>query len=157
MHIRYTHTNIVAADWQRLARFYEHVFGCTRLPPPRDQSGDWLDRGTGVAGAHLRGVHLRLPGCGAEGPTLEIYQYDAIEPCPPPAANRKGLGHLAFAVDDVDAVLEAVLDHGGGALGDLSETSVPGVGHLRFVYALDPEGNIIELQRWIPLGKSRSP
>jgi predicted enzyme related to lactoylglutathione lyase len=25
---RYVHTNLIAADWQRLARFYCDVFGC---------------------------------------------------------------------------------------------------------------------------------
>ena len=25
---KYTHTNLVARDWKKLARFYEEVFGC---------------------------------------------------------------------------------------------------------------------------------
>ena len=36
----------------------------------------WLDSATGINGAHLRGMHLRLPGYGEHGPTLEIFQYD---------------------------------------------------------------------------------
>jgi hypothetical protein len=54
---RYVHTNIIARDWRVLARFYEAVFGCVLVPPERDLSGDWLDRGTGIRGAHVRGVH----------------------------------------------------------------------------------------------------
>jgi predicted enzyme related to lactoylglutathione lyase len=148
MAIRYAHTNIIADDWERLASFYEAALACARVPPPRDQSGAWLDRGTGLEGARLRGVHLRLPGHGPEGPTLEIYQYDAIAPAQPAPANQRGLGHLAFAVDDVAAVLREIIARGGSALGSPSETEVPGVGVLSFVYARDPEGNIIELQRW---------
>ena len=148
MPIRYAHTNIIADDWERLAGFYEAVLDCVRVPPTRDQSGAWLDRGTGLQGARLRGVHLRLPGHGPEGPTLEIYHYDTTAPAEPATANRRGLGHLAFAVDDVAAVLAKVLAHGGSALGSLTEKEVVGVGRLTFIYARDPEGNIIELQSW---------
>ena len=69
--MKYTHTNLVARDWRRLADFYIKVFGCTPVPPERDLSGDWLDKATSLQDAHIRGVHLRLPGHGDAGPTLE--------------------------------------------------------------------------------------
>jgi len=74
MPARYCHTNLVARDWEALARFYEGTFGCTRVPPERDYRGPALEAGTGVVGAALRGVHWRLPGHGPEGPTLGFYQ-----------------------------------------------------------------------------------
>jgi predicted enzyme related to lactoylglutathione lyase len=148
MTIRYTHTNIIAADWRRLAAFYQQVFACTPVPPERDQSGEWLARGTGVPGAALKGMHLRLPGCGESGPTLEIFSYAAMEERPMPVANRKGFGHLAFAVDDVPCTLEQVVAAGGKAVGEVVVRVVPGVGTLTFVYAADPEGNLIEIQTW---------
>ena len=79
MKAKYKHTNIVARDWQALAGFYETVFGCTRVPPERHLSGEWLASGTGVADARFSGVHLRMPGNGTRGPTLEIYQYAVSE------------------------------------------------------------------------------
>ena len=148
MTIRYRHTNIVAEDWDTLARFYERVFGCVRVPPEREHVGEWLEKGTGVAGAHIRGVHLRLPGFDANGPTLEIFTYAENLPKPPPAANREGLAHLAFEVDDVEAVLARVLEHGGKPVGELITHDVANVGRLIFAYAADPEGNILEIQRW---------
>lgn len=42
-----------------------------------------------------------MPGHGDNDPTLEIYQYAHAEERLPPAANRLGLGHLAFDVSDV--------------------------------------------------------
>src|SRR5687768_2663978 len=104
--IRYGHTNIVAADWRRLAAFYADVFGCQMVPPERSLSGEWLAAGTGVRGAALQGVHLRLPGCGPDGPTLEIFQYQEMLEAPSAAGNRRGFGHIAFMVDDVAAVLD---------------------------------------------------
>ena len=148
MATKYVHTNITASDWKRLANFYEKVFGCRPVPPERNQSGAWLGRATGASGAALRGVHLRLPGYGEHGPTLEIFTYTEMKEKPSPAANRQGLGHLAFSVDDVDAVREEVLARGGRDLGAVTETEVEGVGMLRFIYMTDPEGNILELQRW---------
>ena len=38
MKAKYKHTNIVARDWQKLAEFYEDVFGCARLLPERHHS-----------------------------------------------------------------------------------------------------------------------
>ncbi|MEQ9400895.1 MAG: VOC family protein [Longimicrobiales bacterium] len=146
--MRYVHTNLVARDWRTLAAFYESVFGCVPTGPRRDQAGPWLDRGVGVEGVRLEGVHLLLPGHGPDGPTLEIYTYAPALDAPPPEPNRFGLGHLAFRVDDVRRVLDAVLAAGGSAQGQVSGAHVEGVGTLEFVYARDPEGNVLELQSW---------
>ncbi len=146
--MRYAHTNIIALDWRRLAAFYEEVFACVPVPPRRAQAGEWLARGTGVPGAALEGVHLRLPGHGALGPTLEIYAYEHTEPLPPGGANRRGLGHLAFEVDDVEQTARTLCEHGGSLAGEITARHIDGVGDLVFVYARDPEGNLIELQSW---------
>jgi predicted enzyme related to lactoylglutathione lyase len=148
LNARYVHTNLVAGDWRTLAEFYENVFGCTRLPPERDLAGEWLSAATGVPDAALRGVHLRLPGYGDQGPTLEIFQYQTLATRPATAANRPGFGHVAFAVDDVPAARAAVLTAGGGALGETVSLPVPGAGTVTFAYLTDPEGNVIEIQQW---------
>lgn len=148
MYIKYVHTNIISHDWKALADFYTTVFACSLVPPERSLAGDWLSQGTGVKDAAFEGCHLRLPGYGAEGPTLEIYQYKVMQEKSAPAANRKGYGHLAFLVEDVEAMLQQVLQHGGSALGIVTQHRVEGVGLLTFVYATDPESNILELQHW---------
>jgi predicted enzyme related to lactoylglutathione lyase len=145
---KYVHTSLVAKDWKRLAAFYERVFGCTPKPPERDMSGEWLEAATGVPGARIRGVHLRLPGYGDEGPTLEIFQYSRPTDQQKTAVNRPGFAHIAFAVDDVAAAHDAVLAAGGGAAGALVSVEIPQAGQVTFAYVTDPEGNIIELQRW---------
>ncbi|MBN1294630.1 MAG: VOC family protein [Candidatus Latescibacteria bacterium] len=148
MKAKYKHTNIIAKDWKRLVSFYEDVFGCTRKPPERHLSGQWIEKGTGVEDAHISGVHLGLPGYEKNGPTLEVFGYVHNEKKLPPAANREGFAHIAFEVEDVAAALVAVLEHGGGAVGEIVSHEVKGAGLLTFVYATDPEGNIIELQSW---------
>ncbi len=148
MAIKYAHTNLVALDWRILASFYQQVFGCRPVPPERDLSGSWLDQATGLTNARLRGQHLRLPGWGDEGPTLEIFQYESMPERPDLKPNTPGYAHIAFAVDDVSAVAASVLAHGGSAVGEATVREIPGVGLLTFVYMADPEGNIIEIQNW---------
>jgi catechol 2,3-dioxygenase-like lactoylglutathione lyase family enzyme len=144
----YRHTNLVARDWRRLVAFYVEVFGCTPVGAERDLGGPWLDASTGLEGAHVRGQHLLLPGHGPDGPTLEIFRYDETVEQSHPTADRLGFGHLAFLVDDLDATLAQLLAAGGTSLGTVAETEIPDAGRLRVVYARDPEGNILELQRW---------
>jgi predicted enzyme related to lactoylglutathione lyase len=144
---KYSHTNLIARDWRALASFYERVFGCTLVPPERNLSGAAIERGSGVPGGALRGVHLRLPGCGADGPTLEIYTYNTLAEGLPPAANRPGYGHIAFAVADVAAARDAVLAAGGRGHGEIVTTPA-GTRSVTWTYVRDPEGNLVELQAW---------
>lgn len=148
MRARYGHTNLVARDWQRLAAFYVELFGCVVVPPERDYRGRDLEVGTGVRDAALRGVHLRLPGHGDDGPTLEIYTYEHGPQPLPTAANRPGWGHIAFVVDDVAAGRQAVLAAGGSAVGDVVTLETADGRSVTWCYVTDPEGNIVELQAW---------
>ncbi|MCE9572291.1 MAG: VOC family protein [Deltaproteobacteria bacterium] len=146
MAIRYVHTNLVARDWRALAAFYCDVFACVPVGPERDLAGPAVAAGIGVAGASLAGVHLRLPGHGDHGPTLEIYRYEPQPAAPAPSVLRPGFGHLAFAVDDVVAMRARVLRAGGSAVGEVVTTSA-GPRSIEWCYVTDPEGNVLELQR----------
>src|SRR6478736_5770223 len=76
---RFGHVNVTGRDWRRLAAFYTDVFGCESVPPERDIRSADLDAATGLHDAHLTGAHLRLPGYGETGPTIEIFEYDEID------------------------------------------------------------------------------
>ena len=145
---RYVHTNLIARDWQRLARFYQEVFGCVPVPPERNLSGAEMDAGTGVPGARLRGMHMRLPGLGLGGPTLEIFEYSESAADAPKVPNRPGFAHIAFAVDSVADAREHVLSYGGSAVGDVVTVAVSATMRVTWCYVRDPEGNIVELQSW---------
>ena len=148
MKAKYKHTNIVAVDWRKLDGFYRHVFGCEPVPPERVAVGEWVERCTGVPGTEVRGAHLRLPGYGDDGPTLEIFQYNRAENRPATAINRPGIAHLAFEVDDVEAARDEVIAAGGKCVWELVTVKIRDAGTITLIYMTDPEGNIIELQKW---------
>ena len=145
---RFGHVNVTAADWRRLAAFYSTVFGCEVVPPERDIRSADLDAATGLDDAHLTGAHLRLPGHGDAGPTIEVFSYEALDSHLPPSVARPGWGHIAFQVPDVVTAVAAVLANGGGRIGEIVTTQTSDGSSVTWCYAKDPEGNIVELQAW---------
>lgn len=148
MKARYVHTNLIADDWRTLVQFYENTLGCIPVPPERDYTGPDLEAGTGIASASLTGMHLRLPGYGDGGPTLEIFQYGANLAAAPTAVNRPGFGHIAFAVEDVGAARDEVLAAGGKNIGKVVTLQTADGANVTWCYVTDPEGNVIEFQSW---------
>jgi len=146
--MRFAHTNIVSTNWKKLVELYIKTFECEIVPPIRNQSGEFLDKGTGLKSAKLQGAHLSLPGYEKNGPTLEIYQYEIIENQKDIQPNKKGFGHIAFEVENVEKILDKVLSNGGQRLGEITKKKIEGKGEITFVYVRDPEGNLIELQNW---------
>jgi catechol 2,3-dioxygenase-like lactoylglutathione lyase family enzyme len=149
---RFGHVNVIARDWRALADFYVRMLGCELVPPERDYRGDDLAAGTGVPGAALRGAHLRLPGHGPTGPTLEIYQFESMPDGLSPAANRPGFQHIAFVVPSVAEARAAILAAGGRAIGTVVTLQTADGRFVTWTYVTDPEDNIIELQSWSDTG-----
>jgi catechol 2,3-dioxygenase-like lactoylglutathione lyase family enzyme len=145
---RFGHVNVTARDWRRLADFYADLFGMEVVPPERDYRGPDLDSATRVRDAHLTGAHLRLPGHGELGPTLEIYQYEAVEAGREPRVDRAGWGHIAFQVPDVPEALDALVDAGGSRFGEVVTLTTSTGARVTWCYAADPDGNLLELQAW---------
>ncbi|MGF9648880.1 VOC family protein [Pseudarthrobacter oxydans] len=117
----------------------------------RDYSGPDLERGTAVPNAALQGVHLRLPGHGDDGPTLEIYTFASTEGVPEAAGiDRPGFRHIAFAVADVHAARRRVLDEGGSSVGEVVTLTTSDGRRVTWCYVTDAEGNALELQGWAP-------
>ncbi len=113
-----------------------------------ESQGEWVDKLTGLTDAHITGVHLRLPGWGDDGPTLEIFQYNKSNQRLPIATNNPGFGHIAFQVDDVEEAVAAFLANGGSPVGELLVHQYPDGRYLTVRYVADPEGNVVELQSW---------
>jgi predicted enzyme related to lactoylglutathione lyase len=110
---------------ERLADFYEKVFGCKRLSPGSVLTGDAMARGTGVPNAEIRGVWFQMPGIGEGGPILELFQYSHMHERQTPLPNQPGYGHLSFEVSDIAATADAVVTAGGSRFGAIADFETP--------------------------------
>ncbi|HMN23275.1 MAG TPA: VOC family protein [Ignavibacteriaceae bacterium] len=146
--IKYVHTNIVAKNWKKLADFYINVFGCPVIPPIRNSSGNDLDSAVNIKNVVLNGVHLLLPGYNKTGPTLEIFSYNPPLKKQNRKVNTPGITHIAFEVNDVNKVYKKVLKNGGKKVGKIITLTRSDGKEVTWCYVKDPEGNMIELQKW---------
>lgn len=149
MSVRYSHTNLIARNWKTLSDFYIRVFDC-KPTYTTHLSGEYLEKGTGIKNAVLDGTNLLLPGYENQQLKLEIFQYsELLEKATPTVPNRLGYGHIAFLVDDIEGTLKKALEHGGKKIGEIVAQEYKR-GTSTYIYITDPEGNIIEIQNWLP-------
>ena len=142
------HVNLVVRDLNAMVRFYCDALGL-RLTKQVSIAGDWIDRVVGLVGSKADVVYLEAPA----GPRMELIQYHH-PPGPDPAGRELphalGLRHLAFRVQDIDHLVQALGQKGVEFVSDVQQvpdhqvTYAGGV-RKRLVYFRDPEGNILEL------------
>ena len=141
------HINIVVADLERAAHFYETVFGFARGFSARLQ-GDWIETVTGIEGAKAQCLFLESPRPAAT--RIELIRYDApdAEFSPfAPTPNQPGLRHIAFEVEDLDATLNQVRELGIAPISEPVEVPfrVANLGVKRLAYFHDFDGTIVEI------------
>ena len=142
--MKFSHVNMIARDTDKLADFYKMVFDCDDLYPRKDLSGEHMSKCNGVPNAEIYAAWLSLPG--VDGTFLEIFQYKNIHDRPTPLVNQPGYGHISFEVEDIHATYDSVIKAGGASLGEVRNfgtTEAPSF----YVYARDPEGNVVELEQ----------
>jgi catechol 2,3-dioxygenase-like lactoylglutathione lyase family enzyme len=149
----FDHTSFTVADIERAVVFWRDVMGFA-VADLSLREGDWLGAVVGVSGARCRIAHLH-----GHGAHLEFIQYltpAGDDVTGPP--NRPGTAHLAFLVEDIEALAARMLEAGASKQGRIARcTSGPATGCLA-VYLKDPNGIIVELvERPARADRSRLP
>ncbi|HEY5210918.1 MAG TPA: VOC family protein [Stellaceae bacterium] len=144
--IRTTHTGFTVADAATASAFFRDVLGFSVTDPVR-HGGPMVERMTGVPGAALEIVFAT-----GAGHTIEMIQY--VTPVVPPTPRKRpcdpGFAHVAFQVDDIDAVVAAVEAAGYAAFSSPQIVlNGPRKGG-KNVYVRGPEGIFIEFQQSPP-------
>jgi catechol 2,3-dioxygenase-like lactoylglutathione lyase family enzyme len=141
---RFSHSGICVTDIDRSMRFFDQAIG---FAPAENYAlsdhSDWLDIVNELPGVKLRAQMVRS----AEGNTIELLKMDSPEcfgPRERRAMNRYGLTHLAFYVDDIDAVAAAVTANGGRTYPHTRSTFTSGI---EIMYCTDPDGVRVELMQ----------
>ncbi|MEO7723791.1 MAG: VOC family protein [Chthoniobacterales bacterium] len=142
------HTGITVANLQRSLTFWRDVLGF-ELSHRAHHTGALASEVTGVPGAELSLAVLMAPGH-----KIELLEFHA------PADRKKapwrpcdvGSVHVAFTVDNLDAILERIAASGWHPPGQAQTLeSGPNAGK-RVVYVRDPDGTTIEFMQ-PPCGK----
>jgi catechol 2,3-dioxygenase-like lactoylglutathione lyase family enzyme len=139
---RIDHLNIVVSDLDRAIAFFRLLGFDEGLGAELDPA--FLQRLTGIAGAQGRFVTLRHPGSNV---TIELLQFAADAGADPQLgrADRIGLRHLAFAVDDIEATVEKLHAAGVAFLSPIQTWEQTGK---RLVYLHGPDGILLELAEY---------
>jgi catechol 2,3-dioxygenase-like lactoylglutathione lyase family enzyme len=133
------HIGLVVEDLDEMVRFLAALgFDCGK---PAAFSGEWIDRIIGLENAAVEIVMVRAPD-GSD--VFEMVRFDsppagAQEAAPP--ANRPGLRHVAFTVDDVRRLLDRVREAGWDTVGEIVNFE----NAFLLCYVRGPEGLIVEL------------
>jgi catechol 2,3-dioxygenase-like lactoylglutathione lyase family enzyme len=133
------HVGIVVVDLDRALGFYRDLLGLA-VAREMDEGGEYLARITALPGATARTVKLAAPG----GGMVELLRFTSHPGTvgPEPSAAAPGCSHVAFTVDDVEA-LHARLTAAGVRFHAPPQISPDG--GARVAYCRDPEGTIVEL------------
>lgn len=141
------HINLVVRDLPKMIQFYESL-GLT-VTRRVTISGEWIERVVGLKDVVAEVVYLDL----ANGPRIELICYEhpkGERPKGVGAANAQGIGHVAFRVEKIDAIVARLTEAGVSFLSEVQtvpegQVKYSGGARKRLVYFRDPEGNLLEL------------
>jgi catechol 2,3-dioxygenase-like lactoylglutathione lyase family enzyme len=136
---RMDHVGIVVDDLAAATAFFVELG--LELQGEAPVEGDWVDRVVGLEGVRAEIAMMQTPD-GHD--RIELTKFhaplgpggDRYEP-----ANAPGIRHLAFAVDDLDAVVAGLRGHGAELVGDVERYR----NIYRLCYVRGPAGIVVEL------------
>jgi catechol 2,3-dioxygenase-like lactoylglutathione lyase family enzyme len=142
------HVNLVVEDLEKMIAFYRDALGLS-LTKRVTISGQWIGAVVGLGDVNAEVVYLDFP----QGPRIELIRYNAPitgRPAGVDKPNAPGLRHMAFKVDDIDALVARLQQAGVRFFSDVqsvpqSQVTYAGGVRKRLVYFQDPEGNLLEL------------
>jgi catechol 2,3-dioxygenase-like lactoylglutathione lyase family enzyme len=136
---KFVHVGLVVEDLDETVRFLALLgFDCGE---PSVLGGEWIDRIVGLENVTVEVVMARAPD-GSD--VFEVIRFHSPADAAgerAPAANRPGLRHIAFDVDDVRGVVERIQEAGWDAVGEIVNYE----NKFLLCYVRGPEGLIVEL------------
>ena len=135
----FVHIGLVVEDLDETVRFLR-LLGLHCGEPAR-LGGEWIDRIIGLEDATVEVVMARAPDGSDVFEVVRFHSPSAGRGEPAPAANRPGLRHVAFTVDDVRGVVDRVRQAGWDTIGEIVDYEST----FLLCYVRGPEGLIVEL------------
>lgn len=136
------HTGIQVTDLEKSLTFYCDLLGLELLLR-WNRTAPYIETFSGYPGVDMHGAILRMPDSEA---ILEILEYRNVErQAIDPSTANPGTAHIAFRVDDCDALYDRLTAQG---VKSVSRPVTPSIGPNqggRTVLILDPDGFRVEL------------
>jgi len=136
---RMEHVGIVVDDLAAAIEFFAEL-GLV-LQGEWSGEGRWLDRIVGLDGVRTDAAMMQTPDGNGRLELVKFHSPSHQGDNGHAPANTPGLRHLAFAVEDIDAVVAGLRAHGGELVGEVERYE----DSYRLCYIRGPEGVIIEL------------
>lgn len=135
----FVHIGLVVEDLDETVRFLALLgFDCGE---PREFGGAWIDRIIGLGDVTVEVLTVRGPDGTDVFEVVRFQSPAAGAQESAPAANRPGLRHVAFKVDDLRGVVDRVREAGWETVGEIVDYE----GIFLLCYVRGPEGLIVEL------------
>ena len=134
------HFGIVVRDLQGSLHFYRDLLGL-KVVKAMDETGEFIDLLLSLKDARVTTIKMSADN----GPTLvEILAFNSHsrDPCGDYEAFRVGPSHIAFTVDDLDAVYHHLLN------AEVHFNAPPQLspdGSAKVTFCRDPDGTLVEL------------
>ena len=136
---RMDHVGIVVDDLADAVEFFVELG--LELQGEAPVEGDWVDRIVGLEGIRAQIAMLQTPDGHGRLELTKFHTPSTVGGYQRARANASGIRHVAFAVDDIDAVLARLRSRGAELVGELGRYQ----DSYRLCYIRGPEGIIVEL------------
>ena len=146
----FVHIGLVVEDLDETVRFLALLgLDCSK---PGVFGGEWIDQIIGLEDVTVETVMARLPDGSDVFEVVRFRSPSAGAREPTPAANRPGLRHVAFKVDDVRGIVDRVREAGWETVGEIVDYE----NMVLLCYVRGPEGLIVELAERIDRAPARA-
>jgi catechol 2,3-dioxygenase-like lactoylglutathione lyase family enzyme len=137
------HVGIVVDDLAAATEFFAELGLVLQGETPVE--GRWVDRIVGLEGVRADTAMMQTPDGNGRLELVKFHSPSNQGDNRHAPANAAGIRHIAFAVEDIDAVVAGLRARGAGLVGELERYE----DSYRLCYVRGPEGIIIELAEQI--------
>jgi len=140
---RMEHVGIVVDDLAAATEFFAELGLVLQGKAPVE--GRWVDRIVGLEGVRAESAMMQTPDGNGRLELVKFHSPSNQGDNRHAPANTPGIRHIAFAVEDIDAVVAGLRARGAELVGELERYE----DSYRLCYVRGPEGIIIELAEQI--------
>ncbi|MEM9953939.1 MAG: VOC family protein [Chloroflexota bacterium] len=136
---RIDHVGIVVNDFDKVKAFFLDLG--LEMMGEMDIEGEWVERIIGLQNVKEKVTMLQTPDGEATLELVKFYTPADENGIQSSLANTLGIRHIAFAVEDVEAIIEKLKPHGAEIVGEIQTYEDT----YKLCYIRGPEGLILEL------------